>query len=68
MGITAEGMKARYMAAISSVGQTSDPAAAAAASDAVILALFAAVVDEIHANASATGADSSGDTHTLVIE
>lgn len=68
MAITAAGMKARYLAAIAGIEQTSDPDEAAAAADTVLLALFAAVVDELQANGHAVGNDSRGDTHSLTIE
>lgn len=67
MAITAESMKERYLAGIAGITQTSDAAEAAAAADTVILALFAAIVDEIHENATVTGADSHGDSHNLAI-
>lgn len=51
MAITAAGMKTRYEGKIASLtAQTSDPGAAAAAADAILLSLFEAVVEEIQAN------------------
>ena len=51
MAITANGMKTRYESKIASLTtQTSDPAAAAVAGNAILLSLFQAIVEEIQAN------------------
>lgn len=51
MAMTANGMKTRYESKIASLtAQTSDPAAAAAAGNAILLSLFQAIVEEIQAN------------------
>lgn len=63
MAITAVGMKARYEDKIAGLtAQTSSPAAAAAAADAILLSLFQAIVEEIQANSELVPATTDSGT------
>lgn len=70
MGFTAAGMKTRYESKLAALdlSQTDSAAGATPKADAVLLALFEAVAEEIQANARATGTDNGGDSHSLNIE
>jgi hypothetical protein len=66
MAMTAAGMVAKIKAAQPAPSQTNDPAAAAAAADAYLLALCQGVIDEIKANmiVTSSGADPQGGSVT----
>lgn len=70
MGITADSMMGKIKAkvALVSASQGSDPAAALAHRDAVLLAMCEGIVEEFHQNAIVTTNDAQGGTNSGTIE
>ena len=68
MGMTASGMREKIQARLATTAQNTSEGAAAADPTNQLEAFCQGIIDEIQANAVASGTDSRGDSHSLDVD